>query len=127
MHRELVESCASRQGCCARGCGCCTNRRVDPSRSLVIGHCTIECACCRKARGFEVSPDEKKKLKAQLKIDRPRATYYTTRMKQVSIWGLRANDSGDKHDMMIDAPPSYGQIEKGKTGLMKRLQEKIQK
>ncbi|CAG8004825.1 unnamed protein product [Penicillium salamii] len=127
MHPSLVECCTDRQGCCARGCGCCTNRKVDPSRSLGIGHCTVECACCQKARGFEVSPDEKKKLKAQLKIEIPETDFYTTRMKLVSIWGLCANDWGDKHDTMIDAPPSYGQIEKGRTGLMKRLQEKIQK
>ncbi|CAG8924277.1 unnamed protein product [Penicillium salamii] len=127
MHPNLVEFCAGRQGCCARGCSCCTNRKVDPSRSLGIGHCTVECSCCRKARGFEVSPDEKKKLKAQLKIELPEMDFYTCRMKLVSIWGLGANDWGDKRDTMIDAPPSYDQIEKGKTGLMKRLQEKIRK
>ncbi|CAG7972623.1 unnamed protein product [Penicillium salamii] len=127
MHPSLVECCAGRQGCCARGCGCCTNRKVDPSRSLGIGHCTVECACCRKARGFEVSPDEKKKLKAQFKIEQPKPEFYTARMERVSIWGLCANDWGDKRDTMINAPPSYDQIEKGKTGLMKRLQEKIRK
>lgn len=114
MHRALVEECAGRQGCCARGCGCCLNRKMLPSRSLGVGHCTLECACCRRARGFEVSPTDKKLLKEQFKNAVQERGYRITRYRQVSIFGLVGDSREDPFDM-IDAPPSYDQIEnKGK-------------
>ena len=65
MHRTLVEDCASRQGCCAHGCGCCLNRKIDPTHTLGVGHCTVECRCCRRARGFDISEEDKKLLRSQ--------------------------------------------------------------
>ncbi|KAJ5793746.1 hypothetical protein N7457_000345 [Penicillium paradoxum] len=125
MHRSLVEECAGRQGCCARGCGCCLNRKVLPSRSLGVGHCTLECACCRRARGFEVSPANKKLLKEQFKNTVQERGYRITRYRLVSIWGL-VGDSRENSFDMIDAPPSYDQIEKtGMTGLLGWMQTKI--
>ena len=125
MHRALVEECAGRQGCCARGCGCCLNRKLLPSRSLGIGHCTLECACCRRARGFEVSPTDKKLLKEQFKNTVQERGYRITRYRQVSIWGLVGESLEDPFDM-IDAPPSYDQIEKkGVKGLLDTVQAKV--
>ncbi|OQE24826.1 hypothetical protein PENFLA_c009G00230 [Penicillium flavigenum] len=62
MHRVLREDCAGRGGCCGRECGCCLNRNFFWGRERAAGHCTVECGCCQKARGFELSEDEKKKF-----------------------------------------------------------------
>ncbi|CAG8206251.1 unnamed protein product [Penicillium nalgiovense] len=62
MHRVLREDCAGRGGCCGRDCGCCLNRKLFWGRKHAAGHCTVECGCCQKARGFELSEDEKKKF-----------------------------------------------------------------
>jgi hypothetical protein len=110
MHLMLVEECAGRQGCCARGCGCCLDRKIPPSRSLGIGHCTLECGCCRRARGFEVSPTDKKLLKEQFKNTVQERSYRITRYQRVSMWGLVGDSRKDPFDM-IDVPPSYDQIE----------------
>ncbi|KAJ5173799.1 uncharacterized protein N7500_001730 [Penicillium coprophilum] len=125
MHRMLIEECVGRQGCCARGCGCCRNQKMLPSRSLGVGNCTLECACCRRARGFEISPTDKKLLKEQFKNTIPEGSYRITRYRQVSIWGL-VGDSREDPFSMIDAPPSYDEIErKGKKGLLDWVQTKF--
>ncbi|KAJ5951301.1 uncharacterized protein N7479_009714 [Penicillium vulpinum] len=36
MHRVLVEDCAGRQGCCARGCDCCLNREINPAPPIPL-------------------------------------------------------------------------------------------
>ncbi|CRL23796.1 unnamed protein product [Penicillium camemberti] len=109
MHRVLVEDCASRRGCCARGCGCCLNRRIDPTRGLGVGHCTFECACCRRARGFGVSRRDKKTLKEEDREEISKLARH--RITRVALWGL-VGDSFENPFDMIDAPPSYGQIAK---------------
>jgi len=96
-----------------------------PSRSLGVGHCTLECACCRRARGFEVSPADKKLLKEQFKNTVQERSYRITRYRQVSIWGL-VGDSREDPFNMIDAPPRYDQIEKkGIKGLLDSVQTKV--
>lgn len=128
MHRELIKHCAGRQGCCARGCGCCVDRKIDPSRRLGVGHCTLECGCCRRARGFEVSEEDKKSLKEEFKNNKDsKRSYRLIRMRPVSIWGLTGDNWENPFDM-IDAPPSYDQIEaKEKKSLVGRLQHKLQR
>ena len=58
------EKCAARGGCCGRTCGCCERpfyqylqpgdheQDTGKGRALidVIGHCTVECACCIQSR-----------------------------------------------------------------------------
>ncbi|CAG8182054.1 unnamed protein product [Penicillium nalgiovense] len=87
MHRVLIEYCASRQGCCARG----------------FGHCTFECGCCRRARGFEISEGDKILLKEKCREEIGNLPIH--RIVQVAIWGL-VGDSYDSPFDMIDAPPS---------------------
>ncbi|KAJ5837007.1 hypothetical protein N7447_003033 [Penicillium robsamsonii] len=59
MHRVLREDCAERGGCCGRGCECCLSRKLDLTRKRAAGHCTVECGCCQKARGYDLSEEEK--------------------------------------------------------------------
>lgn len=51
-----IHYCASGLGCCARGCGCCKEgQRRHAGQSVrydVATHCTIECGCCIRWRGF---------------------------------------------------------------------------
>ncbi|KAJ5092834.1 hypothetical protein N7456_008695 [Penicillium angulare] len=104
MHRVLVEECASRQGCCSRGCGCCLNRTIDPSRKLGVGHCTVECGCCRQARGFDIPEKEKKLLKTQFREDISKLPAHP--IARVAFWGLVGDVYKSPFDM-IDVPPSY--------------------
>ncbi|CAG7948854.1 unnamed protein product [Penicillium salamii] len=112
MHSELVKDCVGRQGCCARGCGCCLNRNIDSSRHLSVGHCTLECGCCARNRGFEMSEAEKTDLKnlykSQWKDGRNIRSLW---IRRVSIWGLSDMRGRNPFDM-IDAPPSYEQSER---------------
>ena len=101
MHRILVEDCASRQGCCARGCGCCIDRKIDPIRGLGVGHCTFKCGCCRRARGVDICDEETNVLKEQW---REEINYLPRhRIMRVSIWRL-VGDSYESPFDMIDIP-----------------------
>lgn len=109
MHRVLVEDFASRRGCCARGCGCCLNCTIDPTRGLGVGNCTFECGCCCRARGFEVSKEDKRFLKEQYREELSKLARH--RITRVALWGLVGGSLENPFDM-IDAPPSYGRITK---------------
>lgn len=106
MHYVLVEDCATRGGCCARVCNCCVDRKIPDTRQLGVGHCTLECGCCRRDRGFEISDSDKEQLKTNFICDRE-STHWLL-VKKASMWGL--DDSGKNPFDLIDAPPSYGQV-----------------
>ncbi|CAG8185086.1 unnamed protein product [Penicillium salamii] len=111
MHRDLVNYCVGRQGCCARGCGCCVNRKIDDSRILGIGHCTLECACCERARGFKVSDEEKQRLKELYKISlEDREDFRSRAIVRTSIWGITGGSWKDPFEVIDDAPPSYEEV-----------------
>lgn len=113
MHRDLVNDCVGRQGCCARGCGCCVNRKIDDSRILGVGHCTLGCACCERARGFKVPEEEKQRLKELYKISLDKGEDFRSRaIVRVSIWGITGSSWRDPFDMIEDAPPSYEEVSK---------------
>lgn len=118
MHSELVKDCAGQQGCCARKCGCCLNRKIDASRSLGRGHCTLECGCCAKARGSQFSESQKADLK-KLSMLGERG-YRSFRISALSIFGIFANSRENPFDMII-APPSYEESEASKkaSGIVK--------
>ncbi|CAG8374317.1 unnamed protein product [Penicillium salamii] len=110
MHRELIKECASRQGCCSRDCGCCVNRKIDESRHLGAGHCTLECACCERARGFKISSKEKERVKEMYKIrNLAKADYRSLKIIQISIFGIIGGNWKNPFDMIEDGPPGYDQ------------------
>ena len=112
MHRDLVKYCAGRQGCCARACGCCANRSIDDTRSLGVGHCTLECACCDRARGFEISTTEKKRLKELYKVNTEEGSDFLSRfIVRLSMFGVTGDSWEDPFAMIVDAPPSYEDTE----------------
>lgn len=47
--------CAARGGCCAseRRCKWCMKPRNTHRESMRFGHCTVECGCCLRYRGFK--------------------------------------------------------------------------
>lgn len=63
---ELVQDCIARGGCCSRDCGCCASRHATTKRQSGVGHCTIECGCCCEYRGFDLTPEQKKKINTRL-------------------------------------------------------------
>lgn len=105
MHPVLREDCAGRGGCCSRGCGCCMARANDLARPLGHGHCTVECGCCRKARGFDFTTEQKKYIQGLFDFHGgPVGKYYPIERKayryrlcRVSIWGtVSANENGNE-------------------------------
>ena len=56
------DDCLDGLGCCARGCGCCKKDRKHPGQALGAippSHCTIDCGCCIRWRGFRHPEDSK--------------------------------------------------------------------
>lgn len=108
MHRVLREDCVGRGGCCGRGCGCCSNRQNIPERKFAAGHCTVECACCEQARGFELDSDQKAQIQEAFKLDRagPGAWYYN-RIKLAALLGLMVGNCDNPFDLLDEPPPTY--------------------
>ncbi|CAG8947776.1 unnamed protein product [Penicillium salamii] len=97
MHEVLVEDCAQKQGCCARGCGCCEKRQKTSSRHAA-GHCALTCGCCRKQRGFELTPEEEQDI--YNKFDPQGHDRFYERIQLASIWGLRLNSDKAPNDLI---------------------------
>lgn len=59
---EASRKCAILNGCCGRDCQCCNKplkkflmpieSRKEKSGIYIYGHCTVECPCCIRFRGF---------------------------------------------------------------------------
>lgn len=100
MHDVLVENCINRGGCCGRDCGCCVSheRETTSVGKLGIGHCTVECDCCRNARGFELTEGEMEDIERRfgfLEMEEegiPQDYFYQHRLFLASVWGLLRND-----------------------------------
>lgn len=68
---EARGNCARTGGCCGRDCGCCSKplkefmmptRSGRQEKSEIYGHCTEECSCCIRSRGFyRVSPENERR------------------------------------------------------------------
>lgn len=107
MHPVLREDCTNKGGCCGRGCGCCVNRAISPARQLGHGHCTVECACCRKARGFDFDTNQKKRVEewfdyspvgGQKAVDNKKMYLY--RVYWASIWGIVVDSDKSPFDLV---------------------------
>ncbi|KAJ5958130.1 uncharacterized protein N7479_005280 [Penicillium vulpinum] len=88
LHRVLREDCAGRGGCCGRDCGCCVDRKLGSHRKLAVGHCTIECGCCQKARGFELSEDEKRYLSIRYAVSQDGTSKKNFELKDLQLKNL---------------------------------------
>ncbi|CAG8328058.1 unnamed protein product [Penicillium salamii] len=97
MHEVLVEDCAQKQGCCARGCGCCEKRQKTSTR-LAAGHCALTCPCCRRLRGFELTPEEQKNIYNDFDLQGDKTFY--DRIELASIWGLSLNSDKAPDDLI---------------------------
>jgi hypothetical protein len=104
MHCVLREDCAETGRCCGRDCGCCSNRHL-PKRKFAAGHCTVECHCCEKARGFELSSEKKAQVEKlfDLGVDRG----YFKRIRHASLLGLIHLNLDNPFDLIEDPPPRY--------------------
>lgn len=68
---------------------------------------TFECGCCCRARGFDVSKEDKRLLKEQHREEISKLARH--RITRVALWGLVGDNYESPFDM-IDAPSIYGQI-----------------
>jgi hypothetical protein len=113
MHPFLREDCARRGGCCSRDCRCCSARANDSTHPLSHGHCTVECGCCRKARGFDFTTEQKKKLEDffTFSVANSEKTYpiprepYLYQLYRVSIWGIVAKSTKANHYLTVSHSP----------------------
>ncbi|CAG7971468.1 unnamed protein product [Penicillium salamii] len=67
MSEGLVEDCIDSGGCCSRQCGCCAWRRPLGAHKGK-GHCTSECWCCIRFRGYELSENQKEEIRENMKF-----------------------------------------------------------
>lgn len=74
---------------------------MSPARKLGVGHCTGECGCCIKTRGFVLTTEEKKSLSKQFGLSPDNRDPYYRRIILASIWGL-LNGSHDSPFDLID-------------------------
>lgn len=98
MHETLVTDCARKGGCCGRNCGCC-DRDSDSHYKFGVGHCTVECGCCRKHRGFDLTVEEKDEYKTKLPHGSSYNPYWN-RIYLAAIWGLCIGRDDNPFDMI---------------------------
>ena len=109
LHRALSEDCVKRGGCCGRACRCCHHRKPTSARKFGVGHCTVECACCEKARGFKLDETATKAMTQFYALSgEGENLHYFKKIQKVSIWGL-VDDSEESPFALIDVPPEYQQ------------------
>ncbi|KAJ5443277.1 hypothetical protein N7445_004390 [Penicillium cf. griseofulvum] len=102
MHSVLCKDCAGRGGCCERDCGCCSNRTW---RKFSVGHCTVECSCCEKARGFKHGAKEKAQIQEAFKLGGG-GSYH--RIRNAALLGLLSGSWEHPLDHVRDDPsPRY--------------------
>lgn len=103
MHRVLWEDCIGRGGCCGRDCGCCSNRQSK--HKFAAGHCTVECFCCEKARGFPLDPEQKSRIQSIFRPSNENTRPYDYRIKLASLLGLTPGNHENPVDLIVDLPP----------------------
>ncbi|CAG8908734.1 unnamed protein product [Penicillium egyptiacum] len=108
MHRTLREKCVIRGGCCARSCGCCSDRHNTPERMLAAGHCTLECLCCEEARGFQLNREQWEASLPPFSRTKDKPSHlYLDRVIAVSFVGIVFGNYDNPFDLIEDSPPSY--------------------
>jgi hypothetical protein len=87
MSQWLRQDCANRGGCCGRACQCCENL-PDPRRVKGLGHCTEQCGCCHRARGFSVTEEDRERMNPHFDLTANPRTAYSREMFLAHIWSL---------------------------------------
>jgi hypothetical protein len=87
MSQWLRQDCANRGGCCGRACQCCENL-PDPRRVKGWGHCTEQCGCCYRARGFLVTAENRRRMNPCFDLTASPRSEYSKEMFLAHIWSL---------------------------------------
>lgn len=108
MHNFLVQDCAGKGGCCGRDCGYCVNHPIAQSRKLGVGHCTMECGCCAKYRGFDLTEKEKRDVEKRFDITASGPVkIYGESAIQVLLFGTLEAENTNPFDMIYE--PTRGE------------------
>jgi len=83
----LREDCAKRGGCCGRKCKCCEKPPAS-HRIRGWGHCTSQCACCYRHRGFELTDADQKLSQPEFDLSGILGNPYSLSIFRAYIWGL---------------------------------------
>lgn len=87
----IRRDCARRGGCCGRRCQCCENP-PESNRMKGWGHCTSQCNCCYRARGFPASTADRKLCQPEFHIgdeDESGWDPYSLALHTAYVWGVK--------------------------------------
>ncbi|KAJ5628997.1 hypothetical protein N7490_011225 [Penicillium lividum] len=104
MHEIFVEKCVAQGGCCGRECGCCSKRHLDVTLRLVVGHCTANCQCCIRERGFVFTSGMKRKFNAYSRLRPEFGRPKVDKVTRDSIWALMEGSKFSPFDLIVESP-----------------------
>jgi hypothetical protein len=84
----LRDDCDKRGECCGRSCKCCSEKPPAQDRLKGWGHCTIECGCCNRVRGFELGKKDEKLFQPDFNISKWETRPYSSSIWRAYTWGL---------------------------------------
>ncbi|KAJ6037269.1 hypothetical protein N7540_001548 [Penicillium herquei] len=81
--------------------------------ALGVGHCIVECGCCIRSRGFDLTDSQKAEVSEIIPIPNESYSPYTEQISRVSLWGLVKDIEENPLNLIEkskDHPPSYDGI-----------------
>jgi hypothetical protein len=103
----LTDDCASRGGCYARKYGYYKRRTLSSQRKRGHGHCTVECRCCIRDRGFELTEEEKEQNRQYFEdLLWDRDASYALNMAVGHFWDVITDEDQASEDTKPNPPAS---------------------
>jgi hypothetical protein len=83
----LRNDCIRRGGCCGRSCQCC-EKPPGSNRLKGWGHCTLECACCNRFRGFKLTAEEESLFQPDFDCEHWDKSPYSHSLLRAYMWSF---------------------------------------
>jgi len=107
-YERLLTDCGDKGGCCSRGCGCCRDRKLGPTRQFGAGHCITECGCCQIVYGIELLDEAKQSMRDLYWLHPSQNRPYYRKIMLVSLYGLTDGHTENPFNL-IDGPSNHEQ------------------